>query len=70
MQGVVEIYDPQSGAGVIIRDSDRQPIYLRSGSLRGSLFRTLRQGQRVVFEVTQEEGVSYATSVRLGSEGQ
>ena len=70
MQGVVEIYDPQTGAGVIVRDLDRQPVYLRAGSLQGSLFRTLRQGQRVVFEITVEDDVSYATSVRLGSEGQ
>lgn len=67
---MVEIYDPKTGAGVIVRDADRQPVYLRAGSLDGSLFRTLRQGQRVTFETVDDEGGPYAASVRLGSEGQ
>ena len=70
MQGVVEVYDPGTGAGVIVRDDDRSKVYLRPGSLQGSVFRTLRQGQRVVFELLEDEGRPYATSVRLGSEGQ
>lgn len=70
MQGVVQIYDPRTGAGVIVRDTDRSHVYLRAGSLRGSVFRILRQGQRVVFDVEEADGVTYAKSVRLGSEGQ
>ena len=47
MQGVVKVYDPRSGVGVIVRDDDRSEVFLRPGSLEGSMFRMLRQGQRV-----------------------
>ncbi len=50
MQGVVKVYDPGSGVGVIVRDDDRSEVYLRPGSLEGSMFRMLRQGQRVIFD--------------------
>ena len=68
-QGVVKVYDPTTGVGVIVNDSDRSEVMLRPGSLKGSLFRTLRQGQRIVFEVEQADGTSFANSVRFGSDG-
>lgn len=69
MQGVVKIYDPTTGAGVIIRDDDRSEVFLRPGSLRGSVFRLLRQGQRINFDVEEAEGRLFAHGVRMGSDG-
>lgn len=69
MQGVVKIYDPVTGAGVIVRDDDRSEVFLRPGALTGSIFRTLRQGQRIVFDVDEEDNRLFATSVRIGSDG-
>lgn len=69
MQGVVKVYDPTTGAGVIVRDDDRTEVLLRPGSLSGSLFRTLRQGQRVVFDIEEAPGGSYAHRLRFGSDG-
>lgn len=69
MQGVVKVYDPATGVGVILRDDDRTEVLLRPGSLDGSLFRTLRQGQRVVFDVANEDGRTYAHTLRFGSDG-
>ncbi|HEY7704152.1 MAG TPA: cold shock domain-containing protein [Acidimicrobiia bacterium] len=69
MQGVVKVYDPTTGVGIVVNDEDRSEIYLRPGSLTGSIFRTLRQGQRVIFDVVEEEGTSYVGSVRVGSDG-
>ncbi|MBT8201107.1 MAG: cold shock domain-containing protein [Acidimicrobiia bacterium] len=69
MQGVVKVYDPKTGAGIIIREDNREPVYLRPGSLDGSLFRMLRQGQRVVFDISGEDGRDYATRLRFGSDG-
>jgi len=69
VQGVVKIYDPVTGAGVIVRDDDRSEVFLRPGSLAGSIFRSLRQGQRVVFEVDDSSGQPFATTVRIGSDG-
>lgn len=69
MQGVVKVYDPATGVGVIVRDDDRSEVLLRPGSLEGSIFRTLRQGQRVVFEVEADGERTYARMLRFGSDG-
>ena len=65
MQGVVTSYDPGSGDGLIIRDSDLFEFELADGALEGSIFRMLRQGQRVVFELDENNN---ATNLKLGSE--
>ena len=69
MQGVVKVYDPTTGVGVIVRDDDRTEVFLRPGSLSGSLFRTLRQGQRVVFDIDETPSAAYAHRIRFGSDG-
>lgn len=69
MQGVVQVYDPATKVGVIVRDDNRETVYLRPGSLQGSIFLMLRQGQRVVFDLESEEGVNYASRLRFGSDG-
>lgn len=68
-QGVVKTYDPTTGVGIIVRDDDHSEVFLRPGSLAGSVFRILRQGQRIVFDVASEEGASFAANVRIGQDG-
>jgi hypothetical protein len=53
MQGVIKSYDP-------VTEYDLAP-----GALTGSIFRMLRQGQRVRFDVDAE---GRATGLNLGSE--
>lgn len=65
MQGVVKSYDPGTGEGVLMRDTDREYYELAPGALEGSVFRMLRQGQRVVFDL---DGAGRAIGLRLGSE--
>ena len=65
MQGVIKAYDPTSGDGVVVSDTDLSEYNLASNALEGSIFRMVRQGQRVVF-VLDEAG--RATSLSLGSE--
>jgi len=66
VQGVVKSYDPASGDGIIVADTADLPEFdLASGALDGSIFRMLRQGQRVVFELDAD---GRATKLRLGSE--
>jgi CspA family cold shock protein len=65
MQGVVRMYDPQTGEGVVVRDSDRAELVLAPGALEGSLFRMLRQGQRVNFDL---DDAGHVARVRIGSE--
>lgn len=66
MQGVIKAYDPQSGLGSLIRESDRREIELSANALEGSIFRFLRQGQRVNFDLDEN---GQATRLRFGSEG-
>ena len=65
MQGVVKAYDPVTGDGVILCDTDLTDYELGRGALDGSILRMLRQGQRVIFDL-DESGL--ATRLRLGSE--
>jgi len=65
VQGVVRMYDPLTGEGVLVSDADRAEYVLARGALEGSLFRLLRQGQRVNFDV---DGDGRAIRVRMGSE--
>ncbi|MCP3933970.1 MAG: hypothetical protein GY708_01210 [Actinomycetia bacterium] len=65
MQGVIKSYDPTNGAGVLVDDRDRAERELAPNALVGSIFRMLRQGQRVVYDL-DDRGL--ATRLRLGSE--
>ena len=68
-QGVVKTYDPDTGVGVVSLDDGETEVMLRPGSLDGSIFRLLRQGQRIVFDVSKTDDASFATNVRVGQEG-
>ncbi len=65
MQGVIKAYDPVSGDGVLLRDTDLSEIELSPEALVGSVFRMLRPGQRVVFDLDEH---GQASDLRLGSE--
>jgi len=65
VQGVIKSYDPATRMGVVVRDTDLAEFDLAGDALEGSVFRMVRQGQRVVFELDQR---SMATRLRLGSE--
>ena len=65
MQGVVRMFDPLSREGVVVSESDRAELAFAADALEGSLFETLRQGQRINFDLDAD---GRATKVRLGSE--
>ena len=65
MQGVIKSYDPTTREGTVVRDVDRTEFDLSPTALEGSIFRMLRQGQRIVFELDAE---SRAINVRTGAE--
>ena len=65
MQGVIKAYDPATGDGLVMSDTDFNDYELAADALDGSIFRMLRQGQRVVFEL---DDAGLATRLRLGSE--
>jgi CspA family cold shock protein len=65
VQGVVKAYDPRTRDGVVLSDTDLSEYDLAPDALEGSVFRMLRQGQRVVFDLDDRH---QATRLRLGSE--
>ena len=65
VQGVIKSYDPVTGDGVLVNEADLADVDLAEGALEGSVFRMLRQGQRVKFELDDR---GRATRLRLGSE--
>ena len=65
MQGVIKAYDPATGDGLVMSDTDLNDYELAADALANSLFRMLRQGQRVIFDL---DGDGRATALRLGSE--
>jgi len=68
VQGTVKAYDPATRQGVILTDQGDE-IDLAPDALEGSIFRTLRQGQRVIFDVIELEGKKAATHLRVGQDG-
>ena len=54
-QGIVKSYDPNSGSGIVLLDTDKTEVYIQPGSLKDSIFITLRQGQRINFEIENVE---------------
>jgi CspA family cold shock protein len=65
MQGVIKAFDPSNGDGIVVSDTDLAEYDLAPNALEGSIFRMLRQGQRVVFTL---DASGRATSLSLGSE--
>lgn len=64
MQGVVKSYDPTTKVGVVISD-DLDEYELAPDALEGTLFRMLRQGQRILFDLDSR---GFASDLRIGSE--
>jgi cold shock CspA family protein len=65
VQGVIKSYDPATGDGSVVSDTTLAEFDLATDALDGSIFRMLRQGQRVVFNI---DDAGRATRLRLGSE--
>lgn len=65
VQGVVKSYDPGTRDGIVVRDTDLNELDLAPDALDGTVFRLLRPGQRVIFDL---DGEGRATRLRLGSE--
>lgn len=65
MQGVIKAFDPVTKDGVVLTDTDLSEYDLAHNALEGSVFRMLRPGQRVIFDL---DDAGQATRLRLGSE--
>jgi len=61
----VKAFNPATGDGVVVRDTDLSEYELAPSALEGSIFRMLRQGQRVNFTL---DAAGRASQLRIGSE--
>jgi|TARA_B100001079_G_scaffold43601_1_gene34816 CspA family cold shock protein len=70
VQGVIKSYDPGTGDGIVVRESDLTEFDLADDAIEGSIFRMLRQGQRVVFDLDEDgraSGLSLGSEVDMGT---
>ena len=64
MQGTVKEYDQATRSGSLLTD-DREEIAIDARSASTEAYRSLRAGQRVRFEVTEEGGLRTARDLRV-----
>ena len=65
MHAVIKSYATVTRACVVVPDTDFAEFDFAADALEGSIFRMLRQGQRVVFQLDAD---GHATGLRIGSE--
>jgi cold shock CspA family protein len=63
-QGTIKEYDATTGVGALLTD-DRTEVTIDERSIGDDAIRTLRLGQRVVFEVEAADTGPIARSLRL-----
>jgi cold shock CspA family protein len=63
-QGTIKEYDEATGAGSLLME-DRREIAIDDRSIGDPAIRTLRLGQRVKFDLTEEDGRGLARDLRL-----
>ena len=65
-QATVKTYDSLSKTGSLIADDGVTEYVIDPASIDTGMFRFLRPGQRVTFEVEEQEGRPLARNLRIG----
>ncbi|QRN83457.1 cold-shock protein [Chloroflexota bacterium] len=63
--GVVKWFNGEKGYGFIARDSGEKDVFVHFTAINAEGFRTLREGQRVEFEVVQGQKGPQAQNVEI-----
>jgi cold shock protein len=61
--GVVKWFNGEKGYGFIARDNEEKDVFVHFSAINSQGFRTLREGQRVEFEVVEGEKGPQAQNV-------
>lgn len=62
--GIVKWFNPDKGFGFIAPDDNSEDLFAHFSAIESSGFRTLEEGQRVEFEVTEGPKGLQATAIR------
>lgn len=65
VNGTVKWFDEKKGYGFITIDGEGKDAFVHHTGIEGSGFKTLAEGQRVQFEVTQGKKGPQAENVRV-----
>ena len=63
-QGTIKDFDDETRSGTLLQD-DRAEVLIDARSLEGGGIRTLRLGQRVIYDVAEQDGAKIARRLRL-----
>ncbi len=63
--GVVKWFNGEKGYGFIARDNGEKDVFVHFSAISAEGFRTLREGQRVEFEVAEGEKGPQAQNVEV-----
>ncbi len=65
-QGSVKEYDVNTKTGVIVSDDGATEWQIDAFAIDSGMFRFFRMGQRVTFDLVDEDGVEKARNLRIG----
>ena len=63
--GVVKWFNAEKGYGFVQRDSGEKDVFVHFSAINSEGFKTLREGQRVEFEVVQGQKGPQAQNVEI-----
>jgi len=67
VQGTVKWFNNAKGFGFILRDGTEEDVFVHYSVIEGEGFRTLKQGDHVVFDLARGPKGLHAVSVRRSS---
>jgi cold shock CspA family protein len=65
-QATVKRYDSITKTGVLVSDDGETAYDIDPAAIEGSMFRFLRPGQRVTFDIVEVEGEKRIRNLRIG----
>ena len=65
-QATVKTYDSINRSGTLVSDDGSQTYEIDSAAMDSGMFRFLRPGQRVTFDLVETEGQTAIRNLRIG----
>ncbi len=65
-QATVKAYDSLTRTGALVADDGTTEYAIEPEAMEGSMFRFLRPGQRVTFDLLEAEGTAKVRNLRIG----